>query len=264
MEQGAQAREGVAVDVRGGLAVVTLSRPSTRNALRLEDWLALPPLVASAERSPEVRAILLRGAGGRFGAGNDIAQLAALRHDPAMALSFGRAMAQAMTAVETASKPVIAGLEGVCYGASVALALAADLRVASDAAVFAITPAKLGALYLNSDLHRLVRTVGHARARQMIFTAEPIGAADALRIGLVDAVWPLRDFDQRLQALVASIEAGSQFTLARTKEMLIAADGGRASAETEESLASFVEATQGADFAEGVRAFLERRPPRFA
>lgn len=255
--------EGVALTTRGPLATITLSRPASRNAMRLSDWLELPGLIAAAERDRAVSLLVVRGAGGRFGAGNDISEFGALRRDPALAKSYGRAMADAMAAVEGASKPVVAAVEGVCYGASVALALAADMRIASDTSVFAVTPAKLGALYLRSDLHRLAAAVGRSRARLLIFTAEPVDAAGALRMGLVDAVHSSATFETELDRLAAAVERGSPFTLRRSKEMLLALDEGRAPPETEESLSWFVEATQGPDFARGVEAFLAKRAPCF-
>ena len=168
-----------------------------------------------------------------------------------------------MQAVEAASKPVLMAIEGVCYGAAVALALAGDLRIASTSAVFAITPAKLGAVYLRSDLHRLVAAVGVGRSKKLIYSAEAIGAAQARRIGLVDEVIAEARFEADLQRLIEAIVAGSTLTLRRTKEMLRELGHGAAPAETRATLASFVEATQGEDFREGVAAFLSKRTPRF-
>ena len=255
--------DGVALQVRGPVATLVLDRPQKRNAMQLRTWRALPALIAAAEREVAVGLILVRGAGGHFGAGNDIAEFGALRADAAAAAAYGRAMADAMQAVEAASKPVVMAVEGVCYGASVALVLAGDLRLAARDASFAITPAKLGALYLRSDLHRLAAAVGPARSKRLIYTAEAIGASEALDIGLVDEVLAADRFEPELSQRIGVILEGSPFTLRRTKDMLRSLGHGRAPLETDESLASFAEATQGEDFKEGVEAFLTRRPPRF-
>ena len=255
---------GVTLTICGSLAVITFRRAPLRNAMRLRDWLELPTLIEAAEQDSAVSVILLRGAGGNFGSGNDISEFGALRRDPSLALSFGRAMGRAMAAVESASKPVVVGIEGVCYGASVALALAGDLRVAAEKSVFAITPAKLGALYLRSDLHRLTAAIGNSQARKMIFTAREVKAPEALQLGLIDDIYLPETFDAQLQSLIASIDRGSRFTLRRSKELLLNLNDVRAPSETEESLSWFVQATQGPDFAEGVEAFLKKRPPRFA
>ncbi len=255
---------GVALSVDGGVATILLDRPARRNALGLGTWHALLSLIKAAERDAAAGLIVLRGAGGNFGAGNDISEFGALFGDPIAAKAFGRAMADAMRAIELASKPVIVAIEGFCYGASVALALAGDLRIAADDASFAITPARLGALYLQSDLHRLVATIGAGLAKRMIYTAQPIDAAKALDIGLVDEVVLSDAFELELDHLTRVILKGSPFTLGRSKAMLWMAGHGAAPLETDESLAPFVEATQGEDFREGVEAFLTKRSPVFA
>ena len=255
--------DGVSLQVQGRVATLVLDPPNRRNAMQLRTWLALPGLIAAAEGLPEVGVILVRGAGRHFGAGNDIAEFGALRSDAAAATAYGQAMAQAMRAVEAASTPVVMAIEGVCYGASVALALAGDLRLAADDAVLATTPARLGALYLHSDLQRLAAAVGVSRAKRLIYCAEPVGAAEALDMGLVDEVLAADRFEPELARRIDVILQGSPFTLRRTKAALRSLGHGCAPPETAESLASFVEATQGEDFKEGVEAFLNRRPPRF-
>lgn len=253
----------VVLEIAGPVATLLIDRPAKRNAMSLAMWQALPALIEQAEVDGAVRLIVMRGAHGHFGAGNDIAGFGALRGDPRAAEVFGRAMATAMMAVETASKPVVMAIEGDCYGAMVALALAGDLRIAAHDARFAITPAKLGALYLRSDLHRLVGAVGQGRARKLIYSAEPIGAGRAEQIGLVDEVVGSDRFEAELARLCDVIAQGSPFTLRRTKRMLGTVACGPTPPETDESLAEFVAATQGPDFAEGIAAFLAKRAPRF-
>lgn len=250
---------GVALAIGRAIATIKFDRPERRNALGLQTWRALPALIAAAEANAAVRLIILRGAGGHFGAGNDIAEFGALRGDPVGALSFARAMADGMAAIEAATKPVIVAIEGHCYGASVAVTLAGDLRVAADDAAFAITPAKLGALYLQSDLHRLTAAIGAGQSTRMIYTAQAIDAARALQIGLVDEVIPAAQFEAGLESLIRAILQGAPFTLRRTKAMLRVDPP----AETDESLAAFVAATQWDDFAEGIAAFLSKRRPCF-
>ena len=252
---------GPSLQVTGPVATLTLRQPRKRNALGLQDWRALPPMIAAAEAHEAVRVIVVRGDGGHFGAGNDIAELAAL--SPGEALPFAQAMANAAFAVEAATKPVVMAIEGVCYGGSVALALAGDIRVASSTAVFAITPARLGLLYLRSDLQRLTAAIGPGASKRLLYTGDAIDAARAEAIGLVDEVFAPDRFESGLQRLVASIAEGSPFTLRRTKQMLRGLAQGRADPETAASLGLFAEATQGADFREGHAAFTGRRQPRF-
>ena len=255
--------DGVYVSISGPVATIVFDQKGRRNALRLKTWLALPRLIAEAEQRPDVELLVLRGAHGVFGSGNDIVEFGAVRGDPGAAKTFGAAMAKAMQAVEAASKPVLVAIEGVCYGASVALALAGDLRVAATNATFAVTPAKLGVIYLRSDLHRLVAAVGTGPSKLLIYSAEPVSAARAQQIGLVDEVLSAETFETELSRLIKTILSGSQFTLRQTKNMMRRLGGAPTPEETDESLALFVEATQGVDFKEGVEAFVEKRSPRF-
>ena len=255
---------GASLTIKDGVATILFDRADARNAMLHQTWCALSAMVTKAEADARVGVIVLRGAGGHFGAGNDIAEFGGLRGDPAGSRAFGKAMAVAMLAVEKASKPVIAAIEGSCYGASVALTLAADFRVAADSSHFAITPAKLGALYLRSDLHRLVAAIGQGQARRMILTAQTLRAVEALAIGLVDQLTPPDRFDADLDLLVRAVLQGSPFTLHHSKRMLRSSGHGETPAEDEESLGWFVDAIQGEDFAEGYAAFIAKRMPNFA
>jgi len=254
---------GAMLDVAGGVATIWFNRVHARNAMLCQTWLTLAHLIVSADSDGQVAVIVLRGAGGHFGAGNDIAEFGDLRHDPVGARNFGWAMANAMRAVEMASKPVIAAIEGSCFGASVALALAADIRIAADTARFAITPAKLGALYLRSDHHRLAAAIGQGRARKMIYTAGAIDALRAEAIGLIDECLPADRFEAHLADMTGSILGGSAYTLRHTKRMLREVGHGDAPVETDETIGWFVDAMMGKDFAEGVSAFLAKRRPQF-
>jgi enoyl-CoA hydratase/carnithine racemase len=255
---------GASLEIAGAVATVRFDRPAARNAMLHHTWTALARLIEVADADSSVRVIVLRGSAGHFGSGNDIAEFGRLRCDPVAARDYGWAMANAMRAVEVASKPVIAAIEGSCYGASVALALAADIRLADSGARFAITPAKLGAVYLCSDHHRLVAAIGPGHARRMIFTAQALDATEAQAIGLVDDVAPPAEFETSLAALTTVIAGGSPYTLHHSKRMLRMAGTGGTPAETEESIGWFVDAMEGPDFAEGVDAFLTKRSPQFA
>jgi enoyl-CoA hydratase/carnithine racemase len=259
-----QGESGVTLSVDKGVATILFDRQSARNAMLYATWRALPALIAKAEAHTGVTVIVLRGAGGHFGAGNDIAEFGPMRSDAARCRTYGQAMADAMMAVEHATKPVIAAIQGSCYGASVALILAADFRVAAANARFAITPAKLGALYLRSDLHRLVAAIGQGQARRMIYTAAAIEASEAAAIGLVEQLLPVDSFHTELDLMLQSILLGSSFTLHHSKRMLRGVGHGQTPAEDDESLGWFVDAMQGTDFAEGYAAFMAKRAPNFA
>jgi enoyl-CoA hydratase/carnithine racemase len=254
---------GSTLTVESRVATILFDRPAARNAMLYDTWCALPRLIAQADADAEVAVIVMRGAGGHFGAGNDIAEFGPMRSDAVRCRAYAMAMADATMAVEQATKPVIAAIEGNCYGASIALTLAADVRITADNARFAITPAKLGALYLRSDLHRLVAAIGQGQSRRMIYTAAALAASEALAIGLVDHLLHAEGFDTELDRIVRSILCGSPYTLFHSKRMLRSVGQGATPAEDEESLGWFVAAMQGADFAKGVAAFMEKRLPVF-
>ena len=253
----------VFLGIRDSIATITFDQRLKRNAMQLRTWRALPALIDAAVQDPTAGLIVLRGAGGTFGAGNDLDELAALHGNAAAAEEFGRAMADAMLAVELASKPVLVAIERQCYGASVALALSGDMRIAADDATFAITPAKLGAVYLRSDLHRLVAAIGPGQSRMLIYSARTIDAARARDIGLVDDVVPSHRFEEELTLWTGAILRGSPSTLRLSKKMLRTVGQGPTPPETNESLAQFAGAMQSGEFAEGVKAFLEKRLPQF-
>ena len=253
----------VTLEIREAVATITIERPSKINAMRLASWRALHSLVVAADSNPAVGLLVVRGSGKHFSAGNDIAALSAFPGNAADAHVFAAAWADAIAAIEDASKPVLMAIEGVCYGAALALSLAGDLRIASASAVFSIPVAKLGALYLRSDYARLVATIGMGQSKKLIYSSESVGAEQALRIGLVDQVFAQDCFEPELRRLVDTILARSPFTLLRSKAMLRELGDRSVARETSASLAAFAAATQSDDFAEGISAFLNRRSAHF-
>lgn len=175
------------LDQQGGVASLTLDRPAQRNALATTDWRTLADTIAAIPHDATV--VLLRSStAGIFSAGADLRDLARLADEPARRAPFRQAMRQAIDALAALPMPVVAVIEGGCFGAAVALALAADLRIATDASVFAIPPARLGIAYPAEDVASLADRIGTAQAARLLFTGATIDAAEAHRIGLVDAI----------------------------------------------------------------------------
>lgn len=175
----------IALSLDDGVATVTLDRPAARNALSTKDWCVLAEVMAGV---PDDARVVLVGSSvpGVFSAGADLVDLARLIDDVPARAAFRRAMADAMEAIRARPMPVVAWIDGGCFGAGVALALACDLIVASPAARFAIPPARLGIGYPAPDVARLAARVGAAQAARLLFTARPVDAAEAVRIGLAD------------------------------------------------------------------------------
>lgn len=249
---------------KDGVATLVLDRVRRRNAITLAMWKTISSLVARFEAAEDARVFNIRGRAGHFGSGNDFDELAATCANEPAAWALGGAIAAAMDAIEQARKPTVAVIEGACYGASLALTLACDLRVASPDATFAITPAKLGAVYLRSDLERLERRIGRAAALDMIFTARTVQAEEALRMGLIERVFQKGSFELEVEALLNQISRGSPFTLRSTKAMYRELDKAHVRAQDPDGIAWFVRASLGSDLPEGIQAFRASRPPGFS
>jgi enoyl-CoA hydratase/carnithine racemase len=248
----------IAHDIRDGIATITLDAPATRNALPIAGWQALAgAVVAVAAAHPRV--VVLRASGaGMFCSGSDLREIAALADDPARRAPFRQAMRDALDPLARLAMPVIAAIDGDCFGAGVALALAADLRVAGPRAVFAITPAKLGITYPQQDIARLVALIGPGQAARLLYAAARIDAAEATRIGLVEI--GAKDVLGEAMDLASAMAALSPASLAALKRAVAHAPLGPDPALD----AAFDDAFAGPDFREGLTAFRERRPARFA
>lgn len=175
----------IVLDHVDGVTRITLDRPAQRNALATADWERLADIVAGipADGGP----VLLRSSSpGIFCAGADLRDLSRLADEPERRVHFRKAMRAAVESMAALPMPVIAAIDGGCHGAGVALALAADIRIAGPDASFAIPPARLGIAYPASDVARLERRIGHSQAARLLFTGMMIGAEEARRIGLVD------------------------------------------------------------------------------
>ncbi|WP_131738899.1 enoyl-CoA hydratase/isomerase family protein [Actinomadura roseirufa] len=247
---------GLRCEVAEGVGTVTIDRPAKRNAMSADMWRALPGLLTGLAADPAVRVLVLTGAGGNFCAGADIAELAAIDRPDGGHLSTA-----AEEALAAFPKPALAAIEGFCVGGGCQLAAACDLRFAAEGARFGITPAKLGIVYPSSATARLVRLVGPAAAKYLLFSADLVGAEHALRVGFLDEIVPAGGLGARVAEFAATLASRSLLTQRAAKEIVdTAAAGGPVEAAARRWLE---EAAAGGETAEGVAAFLERRAPRF-
>jgi enoyl-CoA hydratase/carnithine racemase len=170
-------------------ARLTLDRPEARNAIPAAGWTELAGTIGLIERS-DARVLVVTGAGGTFCAGADLGEFGPMRADAAAVARFREEMRAALDRLRALAIPTVALVEGHCYGAGVALAMACDLRIAASTAAFAITPAKIGISYPQEDVHRLVALVGPGQAARMLFGGQVVDGEEARRIGLVEAALP--------------------------------------------------------------------------
>ena len=245
------------------VARVTLDRPDKRNALSSAEWLGLRELAARIAADPAIRVVLLRGAGGvAFSAGADIGEMQRNLADPQRMRVMQQAVLDAQADWEAIPVPTLAVIRGACTGGGCGLALACDLRLASPDAFFAIPPAKLGLAYSLADTKRLQDLVGPSRAKEILYTGRRIGAEEALAIGLVNEVVAADALDARADALAREI-AGNAANSVRAAKVVTGMIAAGTLRETPESRRFYDESFDSPEFAEGARAFMEKRPPRF-
>jgi 2-(1,2-epoxy-1,2-dihydrophenyl)acetyl-CoA isomerase len=246
---------------RDGVLTLTLARPEALNALDGALKSELLAAFRAAAREASVRAVVLTGTGRAFCAGQD------LREAGVSGSAIGREVRERyiplVLAIARLEKPVVAAVNGIAAGAGLALALACDLRLAADSASFLCAFGRVGLVPDSGVSWFLPRLVGPGRAAQMILGAEAVDAATAERIGLVEHVVPLESLLEEAQALAARLAGGSPLAMGLAKRALAAAQesGLEAALEFEAGLQAV--AGRSADHAEGVAAFLEKRPPHF-
>jgi enoyl-CoA hydratase/carnithine racemase len=244
----------IRAEVDGPVGTLVIDNPDRRNAMDLAMYAAVPDAVATLLAHDGLRVVVLRGAGDRaFGAGSDISEFRAKRTGEAAA-HYNATEAAAAHAIESIPVPVLAAIHGACMGGGVGLALCADLRYAADDAKFAVTPAKLGVGYPPDSMGRLVDAVGAPRAKELVFTAQVIDAAEAERIGLVNQVLPKADLDAHVANVAAAISQLAPLSLRAAKS----AAHDRASAADDAA-----RCYSSADFLEGIDAHLTKRSPHF-
>lgn len=254
------------VERDGGVAVLTLDRPDVLNAFDEPLTAALADAVTAAAGDPGVRCVVITGAGRAFSAGQDL-------RDRATALAQGaelrlgdelrRRYHPVVRAIREMRKPVVAAVNGIAAGAGLGLAVSCDVRVAAESATFRAAWSRVGLVPDAASAYFLPRLVGWGRAIDLVFSGDAITSSAALGMGLATRVWPDAEFAERWRAYARELAGGATEGYALTKEGLNAA--------WDRGLHEFLEVEAGLqdragrsdDYAEGVRAFLEKRPARF-
>ena len=255
----------ILAEVDGGVGWLTFNNPERRNAVSLEMWQGLAQATAAFEADPEVRVVVLRGAGGRsFAAGADISEFEQHRANAEQKKRYGELAAGGHRGLARLSKPLIAMIQGFCIGGGLAIALSADLRFATPASRFAIPAAKLGLGYDYPGLAALARLVGPSATKDILFSARMLEADEALRIGLINFVVDDAELESRVREYAARVAANAPMTVHAVKSAMqvferYSADPGAA------EIAALVDACFNSDdYKEGRRAFMEKRTPRFS
>jgi 2-(1,2-epoxy-1,2-dihydrophenyl)acetyl-CoA isomerase len=260
--------ESVVYAVADGVATITLNRPKVLNALDGATAEGLVAAFARAEQETAVRAVILAGAGAGFMAGGDIKAFSQWVGRPRaeIAADFERLIHEfhrTLVLMRRLPKPILAQVHGAVAGAGMSLLMACDLAVAAEDAYFTLAYVHLGTSPDGGSTWLLPRHVGMKKAAEIALLGDRFGAAEALRLGLVNEVVPAAELAARAGAVAARLAAGPAAAYAATKRLLQASITTSFESQLQAEAEGFAGCAVTADFAEGVRAFLEKRPPRF-
>lgn len=252
----------VRLAIDGAVALVTLDRPRALNALNTASLLELEEALRTVAQQPAVRALILTGAGEKaFVAGADIAEMAG--YGAAQGLAFAQLGHRVLAALEALPIPTIAAVNGFALGGGCELALACDFIYASSNARLGLPEVSLGVIPGFGGTQRLTRLVGRARAKELIFTGEPVDAAKARELGLVLEVVPLAELLDHCRKVAAKIATRGPVAVAQAKRAIDQGADLSLGAANELERQAFGLLFGTADQKEGMAAFLGKRPPAF-
>ena len=248
------------------VATILLNRPDQRNAITYDMWLELSRVLSSVEQDPEVRVVIFTGAGGEaFSAGADIKDFQLYRKNATQTRTvYDSAAKNAMQRIEQFPKPTISLIKGFCLGAGCEVAAGTDIRVAADNGHFGIPASRLGINIGFEQIRRLALLVGAGNASYLLLSGARVDAQEALRIGLVNVVIPIDQVDEFASRLSSDIAVNAPLSHRRHKEMLetVLSNPGLRGLSPEDEELPYLN-FDSEDFQEGIRAFLEKRPPHF-
>jgi len=249
---------------RGPVRHVLINRPEKRNALNDELVLALRAAFEAAAGDRDVACVVVRGAGPMFSSGMDFSALGGLAADPARLRDFRRPILEAWNLLEEMAKPTICQIHGACIGGAMELALACDLRVMAADALIGMPETRIGLIPDVGGSSRLPSIVGLGRAKELVMTGRMIDGAEAHRIGLINRVAAADELEAATDALVAELLACAPVAVGHAKRVLDAAAKPALAATLEHEVTVQELCARTEDFAEGTRAFAERRQPEFS
>jgi len=252
------------VEKRGAVGWIVFNQPVKKNAISGAMWRAIAPAMAQFDRDPEVRCIVFRGAGTEaFAAGADISEFESARSERGAVAEYDDLLDRVLHSIQDSLKPSLAMIHGYCLGGGVEIALACDLRYCAASAEFGIPAAKLGLGYNIEGHKRLLETVGHAWAREIMFLGRRYHAEEALAMGLVHRVLPDAELERYVDGVIETLCRNAPLAIANTKTILeqyVKSDG---MPDTARMRAAIERCAKSADYIEGRRAFMEKRKPRF-
>jgi enoyl-CoA hydratase/carnithine racemase len=248
---------------RGAVRHVVLNRPEKRNALNTELIERLGEALHAAASDAAVRCVVLRGAGTMFSSGMDADDLATIAQNPDALREWREQILSIWNLCERMAKPTIAQIHGACLGGAAELALACDLRVAAADAVIGLVETRVGLVPDLGGCSRLAAIVGLGRAKELIMASMFVDGTEAERIGLANRVAPASELDGATGLLVGELLACAPVAIGLAKGIIDAAALPALADTLEQEVTAQELCATSEDFREGLRAFAERRPPRF-
>ena len=249
---------------RGAVRHVVLARPEKRNAMNEELVRALAEAFETAAQDEAVRIVVVRGEGPMFSSGMDLGALNTLAERPQDLRGFRSGILRAWNLLEEMAKPTICQIHGACIGGALELALACDMRVMAEDAVAGLLEARIGLLPDVGGCSRLPAVVGLGVAKELVMTGKVVDGSEARRIGLANRIAPADELDGATDALCNELLACAPLAIGLAKRVLDAAAKPALAATLEQEVTAQQVLAGSEDFAEGARAFLDKRMPEFA
>ncbi|HKX78105.1 MAG TPA: enoyl-CoA hydratase-related protein [Novosphingobium sp.] len=252
---------GIRIEQSGDVATVILDRPGRHNVIDLEAWRAIAATFTGFDSDETLRGVILTGAGTSFSAGADISDFDRTRGTPEQGIAYEEEVDRACDAIAALGCPVIAAIRGYCYGGACNLAMACDFRFVDTTAKFSIPAAKLSIVYSSRGMARLVSLVGLTEAKRIFYSAQAFDARHALDIGFADAL----DDDPVAAAneWLAGIAPLAPLSIAGSKAILNMIAMTDRPFDPDVACEITLRALTSDDYAEGRKAFAEKRDPRF-
>ncbi|HYC37718.1 MAG TPA: enoyl-CoA hydratase [Usitatibacter sp.] len=250
--------------LEGAVLHIGFNNPAKHNALSVDMWEAVPALLAQAEADERVRMVVFSGEGEKaFVSGADISQFEDQRAAKEAVKRYEQMAEAALMGIHDFGKPTIACIRGYCIGGGVNVAISCDIRIAAEGSVFSIPATRLGLGYRMSALKNLVDLVGPGHAKDIFFTARRLDVAEALRIGLVNRASPADGLDDLLAEYTSSISTGAPLTVKAGKRIIREILKPDRDVDMELCRELILDCFESEDYAEGRRAFMEKRKPAF-
>lgn len=256
--------ERVKAWVEGSILHIRFNNPAKHNALSMDMWGAVPKLLAQAEADDAIRMVVFSGEGQKaFVSGADISQFDDLRAAKEAVKKYEAVAEEALEGIHDFSKPTIARIHGYCIGGGVNVAIACDIRLAATNSTFSIPATRLGLGYRFSAMRNLVNLIGPGNTKDIFFTGRRFDSAEALRMGLVNRAAEVDGLDALVEEYTTAIGTGAPLTIKAGKRIVreIQALGPHFDAELCRRL--ILDCFESEDYAEGRRAFKEKRKPAF-